>query len=88
MVTPMWTSVPQPAEQPEGPPLMHVPFVEFNPSTELAVIGEKREDPTQLLLLGEDGVYYVYSLDEGVPRPIEPDAGWDDEWAHDQDLLA
>lgn len=34
----------------------------------LAVVGEHRTDPTRLLLLGDDGVYYTYC--DGIDDPI------------------
>jgi hypothetical protein len=48
----------------------------LTPPTELAVVGESKEDPQRLLLLGEDGNYYAYSLPGGNPRPVEPDESW------------
>jgi hypothetical protein len=42
----------------------------------LAVVGERRDDPNHLLLLGEDGRYYDLRLLDGAAAPIEPDEGW------------
>jgi len=41
-----------------------------------AVIGENRDDPDCLLLLGADGQYYQYQLPEGIPTPTDPDDTW------------
>ena len=38
-----------------------------------AVVGESATDPNQLLLLGEDGHYYAYSLPSDNMVPVEPD---------------
>jgi hypothetical protein len=46
------------------------------PPNELAVVGEKKDDPEQLLLLGVDGRYYAYTLPEGDTEPVEPDENW------------
>lgn len=67
---------------------MHVPFTEPPPPTELAVVGESKEDPSQLLLLGEDGQYYAYSLPDGATRTVEPDDTWDIETSLESDLFA
>jgi hypothetical protein len=47
------------------------------PPNELAVVGEKKDDPEQLLLLGVDGRYYAYTLPEGDTEPVEPDDNWE-----------
>lgn len=47
------------------------------PPNELAVVGEKKDDPEQLLLLGVDGHYYAYRLPEGAAEPVEPDENWE-----------
>lgn len=44
--------------------------------TELTVVGEDRDDPLLLLLLGDDGRYYAYSLTDGETAPVEPDQRW------------
>jgi hypothetical protein len=43
-----------------------------------AVIGENRDDPDRLLVLGADGQHYEYQVSEGttVPIPIEVDDRW------------
>ena len=50
----------------------------FESPIELAVVGENKDDPDQLLLLGDDGQYYAYYLLDDDTRPIEPDV--DGEW--------
>lgn len=44
----------------------------------LAAVGEHRDDPDHLLLLGEDGHYYDLRLTDGatVPLPLEPGEEW------------
>ncbi len=39
-------------------------------------VGERRDDPLELLLLGDDGQHYAYPLPDGPAWPVEPDAGW------------
>ena len=46
-----------------------------------AVVGEHREEPSRLLLLGDDGHYYAYGSTENQPTEVEPT----DEWEIDQD---
>ena len=46
------------------------------PPTDAAVIGERKDDPDQLLLLGENGSYYAYSIPTDTVAPIEPDENW------------
>ena len=41
-----------------------------------AVVGEHREDPNSLLLLGADGQHYAHRLPDGPITPIEPDEHW------------
>ncbi len=41
-----------------------------------AVVGEHREKPDHLLVLGEDGGYYDYVLATGQTLPVEPDQSW------------
>ena len=50
-----------------------------------AVVGEHRDQPGRLLLLGDDGQYYDYgALDSyGEPAQVVPS----DEWAVDADAL-
>jgi len=42
----------------------------------LAVVGEHRTDPTRLLLLGDDGMYYTFSDDIDDPVAVELTADW------------
>jgi hypothetical protein len=44
--------------------------------TELLVVGEDRDDPRHLLLLGDDGLYYSWSLLDDAAEPVEPDQRW------------
>ena len=41
-----------------------------------AAVGEHRDDPTRLLLLGEDGRHYAYPLPDGPASPVEPGGDW------------
>ena len=45
-------------------------------TTIFAVVGERRDDPLELLLLGDDGQHDAYPLPDGPATPIEPDAAW------------
>ena len=47
------------------------------PPVELAVVGEHKDDPEELLLLGKDGNYYAYSTATEAILPVEPDEQWD-----------
>lgn len=40
---------------------------------EFTVVGEHKEDPLQLLVLGADGGYYGYRLAQESLHPVEPD---------------
>ena len=44
-----------------------------------AVVGEHREEPSRLLLLGDDGHFYEYASAAGQPTEVEPS----DEWSLD-----
>jgi hypothetical protein len=44
-----------------------------------AVIGEDRDDPDRLLVLGADGQHYAYHIAEGTTAPVE----LNDEWTFD-----
>lgn len=55
---------------------MKIPFSDPTPPTELAVAGENKDDPSQLLVMGTDGSYYAYSLANGDTRVVEPDDHW------------
>jgi len=67
---------------------MKSPFSEPTPPTELAVVGENKLDPSQLLVMGVDGSYYAYSLPDGTARVIDPDDRWTIEPVSSQDLFA
>lgn len=45
-------------------------------TVEFQVIGELRDDPHQLLLLGSDGHSYGYDIISGDIRELEPDDSW------------
>jgi hypothetical protein len=42
-----------------------------------AVVGQHREDPERLLLLGADGQHYALALPDGDPDPVQPDEDWE-----------
>ena len=64
------------------------PLAPPTPPTELAVVGEHKHDPEQLLLLGADGHYYAYSLPDDRTAPVEPDeTTWSIEPASSQELF-
>ena len=64
-----------------------MPPYDSTPPNELAVVGENKEDPEQLLLLGADGHYYAYRLPDGDPRPVEPDEHWKVEAESSEELF-
>ncbi len=41
-----------------------------------AVVGEHRDNPDHLLVLGEDGSYYDYTVTTGHTIPTEPNPSW------------
>lgn len=43
---------------------------------DLMVVGELRADPEILLLIGDDGLYYAYSLVSNAVELVEPDQHW------------
>jgi hypothetical protein len=45
-------------------------------TTVFAAVGEHREDPDRLLLLGDDGRYYALALPDGPTTPVEPGEEW------------
>ena len=45
-------------------------------TTVFAVVGEHRDDPNRLLLLGDDGRHYGHRLPDGPTTPVEPDGRW------------
>ncbi|CAA9280025.1 MAG: hypothetical protein AVDCRST_MAG93-3127 [uncultured Chloroflexia bacterium] len=55
---------------------MKSPFSDSTPPNELTVVGENKDDPTQLLTMGTDGSYYAYSLADEDWRAVEPDDRW------------
>lgn len=55
---------------------MKISFSDPTPPNELAVVGENKDDPSQLLVMGTDGSYYAYSLSDGGARAVEPDDHW------------
>jgi hypothetical protein len=65
---------------------MHFPNLP-TPPNELAVVGENKEDPEELLLLGSDGNYYAYHLPEGDPELVEPDEHWEVESTPEEELF-
>lgn len=42
-----------------------------------AVVGEHRDDPDRLLVLGDDGHHYDYRVPTGQTVPTVPDEAWD-----------
>jgi hypothetical protein len=53
-------------------PLLNSPTI----PTELLVVGEDRNDPRYLLLLGDDGLYYSWFLLDDDAEPVELDQRW------------
>jgi len=43
---------------------------------EFTVVGEHRDDETQLLVVGTDGMYYGYQPAREQISPVEPDEHW------------
>jgi hypothetical protein len=41
------------------------------------VVGEHREEPTRLLMRGEDGLYYAYAAAENHFVTVEPSDEWE-----------
>ncbi len=71
-----------------APTLINInPLSASTPPNELAVVGENKDDPEQLLLLGSDGNYYVYSLPDDSTQPVVPDDHWSVEPASPGDLF-
>lgn len=56
-------------------------------TNEFDVIGERKDDEQHLLVRGEDGRHYDYSLASEQVSPVEPDERWqiDREPATDED---
>jgi hypothetical protein len=55
---------------------MNLPHPPSPPPTELIVVGEHRDDPHRLLLLGSDANYYEYSISDGNTMPVSPNGEW------------
>ena len=68
-------------------PAMIFPRSSSTPPTELAVVGESKDDPQQLLLLGSDGNYYAYGLADGNTQLVDPDDHWSVENESGQELF-
>lgn len=66
---------------------MKIAFSDPEPPNELAVVGENKEDPSRLLLMGSDGHYYSYSLPDGDTREVDPDDDWEVEFPSSQELF-
>ena len=49
---------------------------------EYQVIGELKENPHHLLLVGDDGQCYAYDLVSGEIQPLQPDDSWAVDVAH------
>jgi hypothetical protein len=43
---------------------------------EFTVVGEHRDDQSQLLVMGTDGKYYGYAAARDLFSPVEPDERW------------
>ncbi len=41
-----------------------------------AVVGEHRQEPERLLLIGDDGRFYAYASSESEPVETDPDEDW------------
>lgn len=52
-------------------------------TTTYAVVGEHRDDPDRLLLLGDDGRHYVLEL----PDSVLTLSRLDDEWTFDPEVI-
>lgn len=42
-----------------------------------AAVGQHRDDPDLLLLLGSDGRHYAQALPDAAPVPVEVDDRWE-----------
>ena len=56
-------------------PLLRLEPADMTPV--FAVVGERRDDPLELLLLGADGHHYAYPLPDGPMTPVELDDQWE-----------
>jgi hypothetical protein len=45
-------------------------------TTIFAVIGENRNDPDRLLVMGDDGHHYAYQVSDGTTAPVELTPDW------------
>jgi hypothetical protein len=55
----------------------HRPEPETAPDTiDFQVIGELRDNPNQLLLLGDDGQCYCFDVRRDRITPLDPDDSW------------
>lgn len=66
---------------------MKIPISNPTPPNELMVVGENKENPSQLLTMGTDGSYYAYSLVDEAWSVVEPDDRWVVEPASNQELF-
>lgn len=41
-----------------------------------SVVGQHRDDPSRILLMGDDGRFYQFDSLETEPIPVEPDGEW------------
>ena len=57
------------------------------PPNDLAVVGENKEDPDQLLLRDAEGNYFAITLPSSDPEPVEADAEWEVEVVPLQELF-
>jgi len=44
---------------------------------EFTVVGEHKDDESELLVMGSDGKYYEYDLSRDRLSPTEPDDHWE-----------
>jgi hypothetical protein len=58
------------------------------PPTDSAVVGEKKDDPDQLLLMGDNGEYYAYSIPDDTAAAVEPNEDWIVEETDSESLFA
>jgi hypothetical protein len=66
---------------------MSNPLSDETPQNDFAVVGENRNDPSTLLVMGADGNYYALSLPDGETTEIEPDDEWEIEPAPPEELF-
>jgi hypothetical protein len=68
-------SPPTRASRDPHPALLNLPGAPIMTNV-FAVVGEHRDDPDHLLVLGDDGSYYDYTVTTGQTEPVEPSAAW------------